>query len=242
MMPLKRAALKLDFSLLNNTSESEKKPVLPAGSYLKTHFDSLHREVMQSAHYHLRDALNPPDYKALRESGFSSVSHGVHLSNDGEDVFIHARRDIPRFSGEYEGDKFHISVQESQLPEAVQVLSGALFSDNNPCDKWKITDMTRPDPDSRVRVGAQLTLYVRPDQATAPYNAAMLSEIRQFIALLDSRLTEAGIMQGEHPASDIRPPQWQFVSYRNEMISGRDSYDIEHEKLSESPFYRLMTE
>lgn len=241
-MPLKRAALKLDFSLLNNTSESEKKPVLPADSYLKTHFDSLLRAVKQSAHYHLRDALSPPDYGALRECGFSSVNHGFNLSNNGEDVFIHARREIPRFPGKYEGDKFHISVQESQLPQAVQALSGALFSDNNPCDKWKITDIARADPGSRVRVGAQLTLYVRPDQATAPYHAAMLSEIRQFIAALDSRLAEAGVIPGEHPASDIRPPQWSFVSYRNEMISGRDGSDIEHQKLSESPFYRLMTE
>ena len=240
-MPLKRAALKLDFSLLNSASESEKKTVLPADSYLKTHFDSLHREVIQSAHYHLRDALNPPDYEALRECGFSSVSHGFHLSNNCGDVFIHARRDIPRFSGGYEGDKFHISVQESQLSEAVQVLSGALFSDDNPCDKWKITDIARADPGSRVRMGAQFTLYVRGDRATMPYHAQMLSEIRQFTGLLDSRLTEAGIMQGEHPASDIRPPHWQFVSYRNEIISGRDGNDIEHQRLSESPFYRLMT-
>lgn len=68
----------------------------------------------------------------------------------------------PHCAGGFEGDKFHLSVHESQIAQAVTMLSGALFSDNNPCDRWKITDISQAEPDSRVKRGAQITLYVRP--------------------------------------------------------------------------------
>ncbi|MBW5406585.1 virulence protein [Morganella morganii] len=241
-MPLKRTALKLDFSLLSPPEKWDKKPQLPTDNYLKQHFDTLLVQMKQSPFSFIKEAENVPDYMTLQQCGYSSRYNGFHLSNDCGDVFIRARREEPHCTGGFEGDKFHLSVHESQIAHAVTILSGALFSDDNPCDKWKVTDISQADPDSRIKRGAQITLYVRPATGEHPYNAGLLSEIRRFVTGLESRLAEGGIMPGEYPFSDIRPPHWQFTSYRNEIISGREGNEADHQRLAESAFYRLMTE
>lgn len=240
-MPLKRTGLTLDFSLLNQPEKDDKKTHLPTDDYLKQHIDALLIQMKQMPVSFIKEAENAPDYPMLQQCGYSSRYNGFHLSNDCGDVFIRARREKPHCAGGFEGDKFHLSVHESQITQAVTMLSGALFSDNNPCDKWKITDISQAEPDSRVKRGAQITLYVRPVPGEHPYSAELLSEIRRFITGLEYRLTEGGIVPGEYPLSDIRPPHWQFTSYRNEIISGREGCEADHQRLAESAFYRLMT-
>ncbi|EPO2620266.1 type III effector phosphothreonine lyase, partial [Shigella flexneri] len=66
----------------------------------------------------------------------------------------------PQSKGDFVGDKFHISIAREQVPLAFQILSGLLFSEDSPIDKWKITDMNRVSQQSRVGIGAQFTLYV----------------------------------------------------------------------------------
>lgn len=141
----------------------------------------------------IKEAENAPDYPMLQQCGYSSRYNGFHLSNDCGDVFIRACREKPHCAGGFEGDKFHLSVHESQIAQAVTMLSGALFSDNNPCDRWKITDISQAEPDSRVKRGAQITLYVRPVPGEHPYSAELLSETRRFITGLEYRLTEGGL-------------------------------------------------
>ncbi len=161
-MPLKRTGLKLDFSLLNLPEKDDKKTHLPTDDYLKQHIDALLIQMKQIPVSFIKEAENAPDYPMLQQCGYSSRYNGFHLSNDCGDVFIRARREKPHCAGGFEGDKFHLSVHESQIAQAVTMLSGALFSDNNPCDRWKITDISQAEPDSRVKRGAQITLYVRP--------------------------------------------------------------------------------
>lgn len=241
-MPLKRTALKLDLSLLTQPEQCDKKRQLPTDTYLKQYFDTLLIQMKQMPFSFMKEAENAPDYIALQQCGFFSQHNGFHLYNDCSDVFIHARREKPHSTGDFEGDKFHLSVHESQIAQAITILSGALFSDDNPCDKWKITDISQEEIDSRVKLGAQVTLYVRPYPGEHPYSAGLLSKIRRFITGLESRLAEGGIIPGEYPSSDIRPPHWQFTSYRNEIISGREGCESDHQRLAESAFYRLMTE
>ncbi|ENI0063693.1 type III effector phosphothreonine lyase, partial [Shigella sonnei] len=47
---------------------------------------------------------------------------------------------------------------------------------------------------------------------------------------------------GEYPASDVRPEDWKYVSYRNELRSDRDGSERQEQMLREEPFYRLMIE
>ncbi|HEO9717945.1 TPA: hypothetical protein QIM56_000275 [Morganella morganii subsp. morganii] len=108
--------------------------------------------------------------------------------------------------------------------------------------QMKQMPISQAEPDSRVKRGAQITLYVRPVPGEHPYSAELLSEIRRFFIGLEYRLTEGGIVPGEYPLSDIRPPHWQFTSYRNEIISGREGCEADHQRLAESAFYRLMTD
>ena len=178
----------------------------------------------------------------MRQSGFACMSHGFMLSSGGQDVFMHARREQAQNQGEFAGDKFHLSVRRDLVPQAFQALSGLLFSESSPIDKWKVTDIERAGPETRVGVGAQLTLYVKPDGADSQYSAQGLSQVRQFVERLETTLTEHGIEPGKHPESDVRPEHWRYASYRNELRSGREGGDVQSQALREEPFYRLMTE
>ncbi len=116
--------------------------------------------------------------------------------NHSGDVFIHACRENPQSKGDFVGDKFHISIAREQVPLAFQILSGLLFSEDSPIDKWKITDMNRVSQQSRVGIGAQFTLYVKSDQECSQYSALLLHKIRQFIMCLESNLLRSKIAPG----------------------------------------------
>lgn len=235
-MPITKRSLKFSFSPLNVGS------VPPGNENLKKNFCALHNQMRQMPMSHFKEALDAPDYSGIRQSGFFAVSQGFRLHNHGDDAFIHACRENAHWKGEFSGDKFHISVRGEQVPQAFQVLSGLLFSEESPVDKWKVTDMERADPQSRVSVGAQFTLYIKSDQENSQYSALLLHKIRQFIECLESRLAENRIMPGQRPDSDVHPENWQYLSYRNELRSERKGSEMQSQVLREEPFYRLMTE
>ncbi|EDW1658714.1 type III secretion system effector phosphothreonine lyase SpvC, partial [Salmonella enterica] len=62
------------------------------------------------------------------------------------------------------------------------------------------------------------------------------------IECLESRLSENGVISGQCPESDVHPENWKYLSYRNELRSGRDGGEMQRQALREEPFYRLMTE
>lgn len=128
------------------------------------------------------------------------------------------------------------------MPQAFQLLSGLLFSEDSPIDKWKVTNLERVDQQARVSVGAQFTLYIKPDQENSQYSSSLLHNIRDFIECLESRLSNNGIIPGQRPESDVHPENWQYFSYRNELRSERSGSEIQSQTLREEPFYRLMTE
>lgn len=93
-----------------------------------------------------------------------------------------------------------------------------------------------------MSVSAQFTLYIKPDQENSQYSASLLHNIRDFIACLESRLFNNGIIPGQCPGSDVHPESWQYLSYRNELRSGRSGSEMQSRALRQEPFYRLMTE
>ncbi|PXX63824.1 phosphothreonine lyase [Pseudomonas sp. LAMO17WK12:I10] len=191
---------------------------------------------------HFREYLHAPDYSAMRQSGFGTLHNGFMMNNSGLDAFMHARREQRQCAGAFAGDKLHISVKREDVPLAFNALSGLLFSEDCPIDKWKVTDMERVEPGGRVSEGAQLTLYVKPDTADSRYTAQGLNRIRHFVERLESVMIEHNIQPGQHPDSDVRPFHWQFTSYRNEMRSEREGGEEQSLALRNEPFYRLVTE
>ncbi|AUH51269.1 type III secretion system effector phosphothreonine lyase [Chromobacterium sp. ATCC 53434] len=239
-MPI-RPKFKLNLTPLDFSAPMEKNAP-SAREQLRADFDKLRGQMRELPFPRFQQALHAPDYAGMRQSGFCAVSNGFRMENHGGDVFMHARRENPQSLGEFAGDKFHISIQSEQVPQAFQALSSLLFSDDSPIDKWKITDMERVDHQSRVGVGAQITLYVKPDQTDSLYSALALNKTRQFIENLEANLSEHGIAPGQHPESDVRPDGWRYTSYRNELRSERDGSETQSQALREEPFYRLMTE
>ncbi|WP_434626849.1 type III secretion system effector phosphothreonine lyase [Chromobacterium sp. CV08] len=239
-MPI-RPKFKLNLTPLDFSSPMEKNAP-STREQLHSHFDGLRKQMRELPLPSFRQAFHAPDYAGMRQSGFSAVSNGFRMENHGGDVFMHARRENPQNLGEFAGDKFHISIHSEQVPQAFQALTGLLFSDDSPIDKWKVTDMARVDHQARVGAGAQITLYVKPDQADSIYSAAALNKTRHFIENLENSLFEQGIEPGHYPESDVRPDGWRYVSYRNELRSDRDGGEAQSQALREEPFYRLMTE
>jgi len=210
--------------------------------HLTSNFDGLKRQMRSEPAPDFKEAPHAPGYCNIRQSGFYERHNNFILNNTGEDAFIHARRDPAQCAGVFDGDKFHISIKCAEVPQAFDALSGLLFSDDSPIDKWKITDMARAESASRIYEGAQVTLYVKPDLAGAQYTAKGLTQVRYFVERLESILAENNILPGQHPESDIRPSFWQYVSYRNEMRSHREGSESQNQLLSSEPFYRLITE
>ena len=210
--------------------------------HLIINFNSLQNQMRKMPTCHFKEKLGAPDYSGMRQSGFFAMNLGFQLNNHSHDVFIHARRETPQCQGEFAGDKFHISVLGDMVPQAFQALSGLLFSEDSPIDKWKVTDMEQVNQQDRVGLGAQLTLYIKPDQKNSQYSVSSLLKIRQFIERLESRLSENGLVPGQYPESDVRPENWKYCSYRNELRSERDGGVMQNQALREEPFYRLMIE
>ncbi|WP_261640373.1 type III secretion system effector phosphothreonine lyase [Erwinia mallotivora] len=241
-MPINRPSLKLNFPLVNERPINEGPLVPSTYDDLKNNFYIPHNQMQQMPIPQFSAALDAPDYSGLRKCGFFTLSEGFQLNNHADDVFIHARRETPHCKGEFSGDKFHISVLGEQVPQAYQALSELLFSKDSPIDKWKVTDMERADQQCRVSVGAEFTLYVKPDQKNSHYSASLLHITRQFTERVESILSENGVIPGQHPESDVQPEKWKYLSYRNELRSGREGSEMQSQALREEPFYRLMTE
>lgn len=190
-----------------------------------------------------REAHGAPNYADMQQSVFARLFQGYIVSNHKEkNVFIHAFRQGPLCEGPFCGDKFHISVRREQVPQAFQILSGLLFSEDSPIDKWKVTDIDRVRPESRVSIGAQFTLYIKADQKTSFYSADFLHSIKELVGNIESRLEMHNISAGEHPCSDVMSGGWKYVSYRNEFRSDREGSEMQSHRLRAEPFYRIMTE
>ncbi|ECG8588506.1 type III secretion system effector phosphothreonine lyase [Salmonella enterica subsp. salamae] len=241
-MPINRLNLKLNFSMLNVDSTSHNPQVLSTNEHLKNNFNTLYNQMRQMPMFQFKETADAPDYSGIRQCGSFAMRQGFYLESDDKDVFIHARRENAHCKGNFSGDKFHISVLKEQMPQAFNALSGLLFSENSPVDRWKVTDIELVAHQSRVGIGAQFTLYIKPDQENSQYSAFLLHKIRQFIECLESRLAEKEIAHGQYPESDVHPENWKYLSYRNELRSERDGDKMQLQALREEPFYRLMTE
>ncbi|HII1672696.1 TPA: type III secretion system effector phosphothreonine lyase [Salmonella enterica] len=240
-MPINRPSLTLDLSLLNVGPTSHNPQMISTNEHLKNNFNTLYNQMRQMPILQFKEAVDVPDYSEMRQCGFFAMRQGFQLANRDEDVFIHARRENAHCKGNFSGDKFHISVLKEQMPQAFNALSGLLFSENSPVDKWKVIDTELVDHQFRLGIGAQFTLYIKPDQENSQYSVFLLHKTRQFIEYLESRLAEKGIIPGQYPASDVHPENWKYLSYRNELRSGRDGDKMQLQALREEPFYRLMT-
>ncbi|MFJ2713283.1 type III effector phosphothreonine lyase [Pseudomonas sp. NPDC087346] len=211
--------------------------------HLKDNFERLQLQLgREPQHQYFKLAPYAPDYLAMRQSGFATSHNGYRSSNSREDVFIHVRREERQSHGEFDGDKFHISVKREDLARAFDGLSSLLFSEDSPIDKWKVTDMERVEPSARVSEGAQFTLYMKPQGSDSHYEASELNRIKHFVSQLEGVLHELQVPAGQHPDSDVRPDHWQYTSYRNELRSQREGNEAQSLALSSEPFYRLMAE
>ncbi|EEA95785.1 phosphothreonine lyase [Pseudovibrio denitrificans] len=189
-----------------------------------------------------RPASNPPTFEGARGSGWGSENSGWRTLNiENQDSFIHTKRIDAKAQGEYAGDKIHLSIEPSQVPAAFDAINTLLFSEDSPVDKWKVTDMTRVTEGSRVQVGAQFTLYLRPTSEDSQYTAQDLKNDKSFVEAIEQKLTHAGIQPGERPASDVSAHHWEFASYRNELRSDREGGVAQTEALRREPVFELLT-
>ena len=242
IVPSIRPNLFLNIPPLQPTSSAETKQKTPTQEFLNLNFDSLKAQIKNISSFHFRETPLIQDYSAMRQNGFSSVHNGFMQNNSGLDAFMHASRQQGKCAGVFDGDKFHVSVKDVDVPRTFNALSSLLFSEDCPFDKWKVTDMERAEPNARVSNGAQFTLYVKPDTADSRYTASTLKNIRDSLELLESVISEHNIQPGQHPDSDVRPSHWQFTSYRNELRSDREGSYAQSIALRKEPFFRLVTE
>ncbi|WP_368566154.1 hypothetical protein [Pseudoxanthomonas sp. UTMC 1351] len=137
------------------------------------------------------------------------------------------------------GDKFHISIEASQLEVAFAELSVLLFSDDCPFDQWKLADPSVTGDQGRVGAGAQITLYA--DQVLTSVDATVASQaaqIKDFISQIEGRLSNAGVRAGIVPESDVRYLKWSYCSYRNDRHSDRDGVQASLNLFE--PLFQLM--
>ncbi|WP_026318035.1 type III secretion system effector phosphothreonine lyase [Algicola sagamiensis] len=187
------------------------------------------------SHFQLADVRE--GYQDFSKDSYKNHISGYRLSNiPFGDVFIHANREND--SREFLGDKIHISLAQSELAEGVDKILPLLLSEDSPIDKWKVTDLSRCPSDSRVAVGAQMTLYVKADKE-AGYEPTLLKKVKDFLEEIEMVLNQNGISPGEKPESDVSAANWHFISYRNEHRSDRDG--TSSHLLYEEPFYQIMS-
>lgn len=206
---------------------------------LQTNFDQLKAQMRHEPITHFKENSPAPTYSAI-QSGLATQHNGFALSK--LENFLVAERAQGLCSGSYAGDKLHLSVTRTKVPDAFDALSGLLFSDHCPFDKWKVTDMAAVQPGHRVSEGAQITFYVKPDDLQGQHSSRDLSSIRHFIDRLETALIEHNVEPGLKPDSDVSPDHWRFSSYRNEIRSDRRGSPEQTQKLLEESFYRLITE
>ncbi len=164
-------------------------------------------------------------------------------SKSALDVFIHFSKIDPNYTtkptSSY-GDKFHISVNSNNVPEAFNLLAGFLLSKDLNLFEWKITDMndashgSNPDKLNRVREGAQFTLYFHPLD-NQHYTEDEIRKVRCLVNIIETTLKNAGITPGDIPDSDIVSSEMEYVSYRNDaVIRSNDKINQEERKLLSS--------
>ncbi|AQS36605.1 virulence-associated protein [Shewanella psychrophila] len=176
-------------------------------------------------------------YQTLSQGDYENQCSGYKLSNvPFGDVFIHANKENE--SRKYLGDKIHISIDRTQLSAGFDSILPILLSEDSPIDKWKVTDLNRCPPDSRVAVGAQLTLYVKADKESG-YVPAELKKVKDFLEEIELTLSQSSTLPGEKPQSDVSAANWNFISYRNENRSDREG-GASH-LLYEEPFFQVIS-
>lgn len=166
-----------------------------------------------------------------------------HAVEDKSYPYITLKRTPAKKEGKSVGDKFHISVDKKDVPKAFEVISKVINAEDSPINSWKTTDVTRSDPrNTRLTLGAQFTLYPKPDRTDGTYSPAYMGKIHALVKTIERELQAAGVGQSDHkPASDVSAPQWGYVSYRNEVRSDREGSPQQSASLKEEPFFKLTS-
>lgn len=203
-----------------------------------------------SAHLQTRFALNhgAPAYEvALQACGdHYNGWEAVNRAATGTDAFIHLSRINPKSQGEFAGDKVHLSVLPEHVPKAFTIIGQLVNADDGPVDTWKVTDMTLAHPDlpieqQRVLLGAQFTIYAKPDQVDNTYSPEYMGKMCGMVMSIEQALQQEGVAQSpRRPDSDISLVHWQFTSYRNEYRSDRTGSSYQNTALGQEPFFQLM--
>ncbi|MPY23933.1 hypothetical protein FM037_14365 [Shewanella psychropiezotolerans] len=102
-----------------------------------------------------------------------------------------------------------------------------------------ISDLNRCPPESRVAVGAQITLYVKADKELG-YASEELKKVKDFLGEIELTLGQNVISPGVKPESDVSAATWNFISYRNENRSDREG--TSSHLLFEEPFYQIISD
>jgi hypothetical protein len=157
---------------------------------------------------------------------------------DMKGEFIKFTRQNKKQQGDFLGDKLHISVNPQQMEKAFNVLAGLLFLTESPFDTWKATSLNSiaQFPHIRVVKGFQFTCYICPSQANG-YDIKDILMIRSMIISIENLLKREGIEPGTIDQSDVKAPQWSYVSYRNEFRSSRDQ---PNPQLAQEDFFKLL--
>ncbi|WP_082896016.1 type III effector [Pseudomonas antarctica] len=180
--------------------------------------------------------------RGQRHSGWTAFNQSAAT---GVDAFIHMDRVNSKSQGDFAGDKIHLSVAPDHVAAAFNTIGKILQADDSPVDKWKVTDMSRLHPNmspeqQRVCLGAQFTIYAKPDNADNTYSPEYMGKMRGMLLSIEHELRSAGVAQSNNrPSSDIAPPHWQYASYRNENSSGRAGSSNQSNALEAEPFFQL---
>ncbi|KTB82051.1 type III effector [Pseudomonas syringae] len=242
-MPINRPA----FNLKLNTAVAQPPLKKDAGAELRRLNQSEVRANTQT-----RFALNhrAPTYEVAQSAlgedhgGWTAANH---LKMTGSEVFIHMSRKDPKCKGEFAGDKIHLSVAPEHVPSAFNAIGKILQASDSPVNTWKLTDMNCLDSDmpaakQRVALGAQFTIYAKPDRADNTYSPEYMGKMRGMISSIEQELKSAGVAQSNNrPDSDVAPGHWAYASYRNEHNSNRAGSSHQHKNLEAEPFFQLVS-
>lgn len=181
--------------------------------------------------------------RGASHSGWSAFNQAAAT---GADAFIHMDRQAPKSQGEFAGDKIHLSVAPQHVATAFNAIGKILQAEDGPVDKWKVTDMTRMHANmspeqQRVALGAQFTIYAKPDRPDNTYSPQYMGKMRGMLMSIEHELRNAGVAPSNNkPASDVAPQHWQFASYRNEHSSDRSGSPGQSSALAQQPFFQLV--
>lgn len=187
-----------------------------------------------------------PTFEVAQQSS-GEIHGGWRVKNyalhDKKFPFIKLTRTPSKEEGPSVGDKFHISVEKKDVPKAFEIISRIVNSPESPINSWKTSDVDRMDPrDTRLSLGAQFTLYAKPDRTDGTYSPEHMGKMQALVNTLEHALQAEGIGRSDHPpASDVSAPQWRYTSYRNENRSDRKGSTAHTEALKNEPFFKLVT-